>query len=88
MSGTVTSTGQTEAGSFKTSTFEAGVTTAVDVKSVNLRVYSGATQTARIDYTNGRYYVQGNAVLNTRYGSTPTDTATIIACLQHHGLCP
>ena len=82
------STATVEVGALKHTYLESGVTTAVDVKDVNLRGYSGGTQNWRIDYTNGRYYVQGNAVLNTRYGSTPTDVATLVACLQHHGLCP
>ena len=82
------STATVEVGALKHTYLEVGLTTAVDVKDVNLRGYSGGTQNWRIDYTNGRYYVQGNAVLNTRYGSTPTDVATLVACLQHHGLCP
>ncbi|MBP6607242.1 MAG: hypothetical protein KA240_16290, partial [Nitrospira sp.] len=63
--------------------------TAVDVQAVNLRIFdSGGTQKFRVDNTNGEVYVQSNKVLSTRYGSTPTDVATLVACLQHHGLCP
>lgn len=61
----------------KSTYLEAGITTAVDVKDVNFRVYSGATQNARIDYTNGRYYVQGTAVLNTRYTGAPADATDL-----------
>ena len=53
------------------------VTTAVDVKDVNLRIYSGGTQNARIDYTNGRYYVQNNKVIGlpaTGWTTTPSGT--------------
>lgn len=39
--------------------------TAVDVKDVNFRIYSGATQKARIDYSNGDYITQG-ALVNAR----------------------
>jgi hypothetical protein len=51
----------------------------VDVKDVNLRIYSGGTQTARIDYTNGYYYVGGTKVLGGRatgWTTTPTGTLT------------
>jgi len=71
--------GTFEAGSFKTAYLEAGVASAVDVKDVNLRVYSGGTQNARIDYTNGYYYVQGTKVLGARatgWTTTPTGTLT------------
>jgi hypothetical protein len=32
--------------------------------------------------------INGTQVLSTRYGSTPTDVATIVAAMQHHGLVP
>jgi len=61
----------------------------VDVQAVNFRIFdSSGTQKFRVDNTNGEIYVQGSKVVSTRYGSTPTDVATLVACLQHHGLCP
>jgi hypothetical protein len=58
--------------------FQAGVTTAVDVKDVNLRIFQGATQRARIDYTTGDYYIQFNKIIGTRKTgwTAPTGTAT------------
>jgi len=55
-----------------------GATTAVDVKNVNFRVFSGTTQKLRIDYTNGEVYIQSSRVLSTRKTgwSTATGTAT------------
>jgi hypothetical protein len=55
-----------------------GATTAVDVKDVNFRVYSGTTQKFRVDYTNGELYVQTTRVISTRktgWGA-PTGTST------------
>lgn len=75
----VKSDGTVEAGAFKQTYLEAGVTTAVDVKDVNLRIYSGGTQNARIDYTTGYYYVQGNKVVGlpaTGWTTTPSGTLT------------
>jgi hypothetical protein len=63
-----------------------GGATAVDVKDVNLRVFSGTTQKFRVDYSTGEVYVQGNRVLSTRQ-ATPTTLADVIAVLQAHGLC-
>ena len=68
-----------EAATIKQTYLEAGVTTAVDVKDVNFRIYSGGTQTARIDYTTGYYYVNSTKVLGARatgWTSTPTGTLT------------
>jgi hypothetical protein len=64
--------------SFNTTYFQAGVTTAVDVKDVNLRIFQGATQRARIDYTTGDYYIQFNKIIGTRKTgwTAPTGTAT------------
>jgi hypothetical protein len=56
--------------------FQAGVTTAVDVKDVNLRVFQGATQRARIDYTTGDYYVQFNKIIGTRKTGWTAATGT------------
>jgi hypothetical protein len=55
-----------------------GGSTAVDVKDVNFRVYSGTTQKLRVDYTNGEVYIQTTRVLSTRKTgwSTATGTAT------------
>lgn len=66
------------AAALRTANFEASVTTAVDVLDANFRVYNGATQTARIDYTNGEHYVGGNKVLGARKTgwSTASGTAT------------
>ena len=59
--------------------FEAGVTTAVDVRGVNLRIFnSGGTQKFRVNNTNGSIYVQSTKVVETRktgWGA-PTGTAT------------
>jgi hypothetical protein len=35
----------------------------------------------------GAVYVDGNSVVSTRYPSTPSTLAGVIAVLQHHGLC-
>jgi hypothetical protein len=67
--------------------FEANVTTAVDVKAVNLRIFdSGSVQKLRVDNTTGDVYVQNTKVLSTRVGSTPVTVGDVIAILQHHGL--
>lgn len=47
--------------------FEAGVTTAVDIRGVNLRVEnSSGTQRFRVDNSSGYVYVRGTKVLGTR----------------------
>lgn len=79
--------GTFKANAFQQTYFEAGVTTAVDVKDANLRVYNGGSQTARIDFTTGRYYINGTAVLNARWaGATPSSVADLWTVMQHHGL--
>jgi hypothetical protein len=65
--------------------FEANVTTAVDVKAVNLRVFDGGgTQRMRVDAVTGEIYVQGLKVLSTRQ-ATPTTLAEVISAGQAHG---
>jgi hypothetical protein len=65
--------------------FEANQTTAVDVRGVNFRVYSGGTQNARIDYTTGEFYIQGTRILTTQQ-ATPTTLGDVISAGQAHGL--
>jgi hypothetical protein len=71
--------------SLQTANFEAGITTAVDVKDANFRVYSGATQNARIDYTTGFYYVQGNQVVGARGTKGAAGLTEIVALLDAWG---
>lgn len=71
--------------SIDTQYLEAGVATAVDVKDGNLRVFSGATQTFRVDFTNGQVFIQGTRILTTRQPA-PVTLADVIAAGQAHGL--
>ena len=48
----------------------------VNIKDVNLRIYSGSTQSARIDYTNGRYFILGSQVLDSRKTGWTAATGT------------
>ena len=65
---------------------QANVTTAVDVRGVNFRIYDGsAVQQMRVDYTTGHVYIQGTQVLSTRQ-PTPTTLPDVISVLQAHGL--
>jgi hypothetical protein len=71
--------------SLATANFEASVGSAVDVKDVNFRVYSGATQNARIDYTTGFYYVQGNQVVGARGTKGAATITEVVALLDAWG---
>lgn len=56
--------------------FEAGVTTAVDFKNVNVRFYSGVQQSARIDISNGDHYILGNKIITARRTGWTAATGT------------
>ncbi len=71
--------------SLATANFAASVTTAVDVNGVNFRVYNGGTQTARIDYTTGFYYVQGNQVVGARGTKGAAGLTEVVALLDAWG---
>lgn len=68
--------------SLATANFQASVGTAVDVISVNFRVFNGGTQNARIDYTTGFYYVQGNAVVGARGTRGAAGLTEVVALLD------
>ena len=48
----------------------------VNIKDVNLRIYSGSTQSARIDYTNGDHYILGNKIISARRTGWTAATGT------------
>jgi len=48
----------------------------VNIKDVNLRIYSGSTQSCRIDYTNGDYYILGNKIISARRTGWTAATGT------------
>jgi len=50
--------------------------TAVDVKDVNMRFYSGVQQSARIDITNGDHYILGNKIISARRTGWTAATGT------------
>lgn len=59
------------------------------VKGVPFRVAtSGGTVKLEIDPATGNISIGGNKVLSTRYGTTPSDVAGLVALCQHMGFCP
>jgi hypothetical protein len=69
--------------------FYASYLSSVFVQGVDFYVYtSGAAEMFRVQNSTGKIFIQGTQVLSTRYGSTPTDVAGLVAMAQHHGLCP
>ena len=73
-------------GTFENSTFRAN-STSVDAKDCNIRVMSGSTATIVLNRNLSEIWIEGQKVVKSRYTGAVTDTASIIACLQHHGLC-
>ena len=68
--------GNLTARSTATANLEASITTAVDVKNVNLRIYNGASQTARIRYDTGEYFILGNPIIGSRKTGWTAATGT------------